>query len=172
MPPVQTPTPIAALPPFAGHSPDQERPLGGYYVLVGSFLSLGAAFAAWFRRSDRELPDRVAAVDLALIAAATRTTARLVTKSRALSAVRAPFTRFQEDSGPGEVEESARGHGLRLAIGELLVCPHCLGMWLAAAFTGGLLVAPRATRWVATVLSALFVSELLQIAYTKASDSI
>ncbi len=170
MPTVETETPLAETPAFAGHSPDKERPLGGYYLLVGSFLSLGAAFAAWFHRSDRELPDRVAAVDLALIAVATQTSARLVTKSRALSAVRAPFTRFQADSGPGEVEEAARGHGLRLAVGELLVCPHCLGMWLAAAFTGGLIVAPRATRWVATVLAALFASELLQIAYAKACE--
>jgi hypothetical protein len=158
--------------PFSGHSPDQERPLGGYFALMGSFLGLGAAFALWLRRSDHELPDRVAAADLALIAAATQTTARLVTKSRAMSAVRAPFTRFQEDSGPGEVEEEARGHGLRLAVGELLVCPHCLGMWFAAAFTGGLIVAPRPTRWIATVLSALLGSEMLQIAYKKACDSL
>jgi hypothetical protein len=159
-------------PPFAGHSPDQERPLGGYFALVGSFLGLGAAFALWVRRSEVELPDRVSAVDLALIAAATQTTARLVTKSRAMSALRAPFTRFEEDSGPGEVAEEARGHGLRLAVGELLVCPHCLGMWIAGGFTAGLIAAPRPTRWIATTLSALLGSEFLQIAYKKACDSI
>jgi Protein of unknown function (DUF1360) len=59
---------------------------------------------------------------------------------------RAPFTRFQDDAGAGEVNEAARGHGLQRAIGELLVCPYCLDLWIAAAFTAGLLVAPRATR--------------------------
>jgi hypothetical protein len=159
-------------PPFAGHSPDQERPLGGYVALVASFLGLVAAFSAWIRRSGRQLPERIAPSDLALVTVATQTTARLLTKSRALSAVRAPFTRFQGDEGPGEVMEAARGHGLRRAVGELLVCPHCVGMWLAAAFTAGLIVAPRPTRWIATVLAALFGSELLQIVYKKACDSL
>lgn len=157
---------------FAGHSPDQERPLGGYAVLIGSFTGLVAAFAAWFHRSGRRLPDRIAADDLALIMVATQTTARILTKSRAMSALRAPFTRFQDDEGPGEVAEAARGRGLRRAVGELFVCPHCLGMWIAAAFTAALLVAPRPTRWVATVLAALFGSEVLQIAYKKACDAL
>jgi hypothetical protein len=159
-------------PPFAGHSPDQERPLGGYTILIGSFAGLAVAFSVWFERSGRELPDRMAATDLALITVATQTTARILAKSRAMSALRAPFTRFQDDEGPGEVAEAARGSGLRRAVGELMVCPHCLGMWIAAAFTGGLLTAPRATRWVASVLAALFGSEILQVAYRKACDSL
>lgn len=44
--------------------------------------------------------------------------ARMVTKDRVTSAVRAPFTRFEHDAGPGEVSESARGRGLQRAIGE------------------------------------------------------
>ncbi len=45
-------------------------------------------------------------------------------------------------------------------------------MWTSAALVAGLLVAPRFTRWVATVLAAFFGSELLQIAYKKAEDSL
>jgi hypothetical protein len=45
-------------------------------------------------------------------------------------------------------------------------------MWIAAAMTAGLLVAPRATRWVAALMSALFGADLLQIAYKKAEDSL
>jgi hypothetical protein len=63
---------------------------------------------------------------------------------------------------------AARGTGLRRAIGELLICPYCVGMWIAAAFTAGLIVAPRATRWTAAALSTLFGSDILQIAYKKA----
>jgi hypothetical protein len=37
-------------------------------------------------------------------------------------------------------------------------------MWIAAAFTAGLIVAPRATRWIATALSTPFGSDILQIA--------
>ncbi len=85
---------------------------------------------------------------------------------------RAPFTRYQHDDGPGEVSEAARGRGLRRAVGELLVCPYCIGMWISAAFAAGLLVAPRFTRWFAAVLVALFGADVLQIAYRKAEDAL
>ena len=153
-----------------GHSPEHERPIGGYAVLTGAFLALSAAFATWFRGSGRELPDRIEARDLALVTVATHKASRLIAKDRVASAVRAPFTRFEDDAGPGEVSESARGRGLRRAIGELLVCPYCLGMWISAGFVAGLLVAPRFTRWFATVLVTLFGADLLQIAYKKAED--
>jgi uncharacterized protein DUF1360 len=154
-----------------GHSPTQERPLGGYAVLIGAFAALAGAFSAWFRASDRELPDRMEGRDLALVTLATHKASRLLAKDRVTSTVRAPFTRYEDDAGPGEVEESARGRGLRRAIGELLICPYCVGMWVSAAFAAGLLVAPRFTRWFAAVLTALFGADLLQIAYKKAEDT-
>jgi hypothetical protein len=83
-----------------------------------------------------------------------------------------PFTTFQGDAGPSEVDEAARGHGLRRAIGELLICPYCLGMWLAAAFVAGLVVAPRSTRWVASTLVAVTGADALQIAYAKAEQAL
>lgn len=86
--------------------------------------------------------------------------------------MRAPFTRFQDDAGAGEVEEAARGRGLRRAIGELLVCPYCLDVWVACALTAGLLLAPRATRWIAAILSATSGADALQIAYKKAQNSL
>ncbi len=158
------------VPPFTGHSPEQERPLGGYAVLTGSFVALGTAFAAWLRASDRELPERIAPGDLALVAVSTHKAARLIAKDRVASTIRAPFTQFQDDAGPSEVEEAARGHGLRRALGELLICPYCLSMWISAAFLAGLIVCPRATRWIASMFTALTGADLLQIAYAKAEE--
>lgn len=165
-------TRVQDLPPFAGHSPERERPLGWYALLISLYASGLGTFAAWFRRSGRTLPERMDARDLALVAVAVHKGSRLLGKARVLSAVRAPFTRYQEDGGPDEVEEAARGHGLRRVIGELLVCPYCLSMWFATAFTAGLLVAPRATRWIASVLAVVFCSDVLQIAYRKAEDAL
>ena len=162
--------PLRRANPVAGHSPEQERPLGGYSVLMGTFLSLAAGFAAWFRSSGRELPERIAPADLALLTVASHKMSRMVTRDRVTSVVRAPFTRFQGDAGPGEVDEAARGRGLRRAIGELLVCPYCLGMWASAALTASLLVFPRFTRWLCTVLVSFLGSELLQIAYSRAES--
>jgi Protein of unknown function (DUF1360) len=157
--------------PLAGHSPAQERPLGGYAALMGMFAAGVGGFIAWMRASGRELPERVDGRDLALMTLATHKAARLLSKDRVTSSVRAPFTRFEGDAGPGEVSEAARGRGLRRAVGELIVCPYCVGLWLATFFAAGFAVAPRPTRWIASVLSAVFGSDVLQIAYKKAEDA-
>ncbi len=57
--PVMMSSALQDVPPFAGHSPDQERPLGGYTALTGLSLGVCGAFAAWFRASGRVLPTRV-----------------------------------------------------------------------------------------------------------------
>jgi Protein of unknown function (DUF1360) len=149
-----------------------ERPLNSYGLLVATFLGSTTAFAAWLVRSDRPVPDRVELGDVVLMSIATHKASRLLTKDRVTSVLRAPFTRHQEDTTAGEVEEAARGSGLRRAIGELIICPYCIGLWIASALTAGLLVAPRLTRWIAFALSTLTVSDFLQIAYRKAEDTL
>jgi hypothetical protein len=171
MPETQT-IPAAARRVLADHSPDQHRPLGSYALLTGMFSTLWAAFITWFARSGRRLPEHMAGSDIALITVATHKLSRTIAKDRVTSAWRAPFTRFQDDAGPSEVEESARGMGLRRAVGELMICPYCLGVWIASAFTAALLVAPRATRWTASVFVTQTGSDLLQIAYKKAEGSL
>jgi Protein of unknown function (DUF1360) len=156
--------------PFAGYAPGEQRPLAGYATLIALFGALVAGVSAWARRSGRELPERVASGDLVLIAVATHKASRLLTKDRVTSPVRAPFTRFEEDGGPGEAEEQARGSGLRRAIGELVICPYCLSMWIATGFAVGLFLAPRPTRWAASVLSAVFGSDLLQVLHKRAEE--
>ena len=163
---------IQQLPAFEGHSPGQERALGGYAVLMSVYCTVVGTFATWLRASGRDVPARMETRDLALISLATHKVARLIAKDRVTSTMRAPFTRFQEDAGPGEVSEAARGRGMRRAVGELLVCPYCLGLWIATIFAAGLIVAPRTTRWVASVLTAVFGADLLQIAYKKAEDTL
>lgn len=158
--------------PFAGHSPERERPLGSYSALTGTFLALAGAFSAWMRSSGRELPERMPSGDLALVTLATHKASRLIAKDRVTATVRAPFTRFQGDEAAGEVSEAARGRGPRRAIGELLVCPYCLDMWIAAAFAVGLIVAPRPTRWIASVFATLLGADVLHIAYRKAEETL
>jgi Protein of unknown function (DUF1360) len=158
--------------PFAGYAPGEQRPLGAYGALMSLFAAAVIAFATWVRRSGRDLPERVAPGDLALLAAATHKTSRLIAKDRVTSSLRAPFTRFEEDGGQGEVEEQARGKGLQRAIGELLICPYCLSLWIASALAAGLIVVPRQTRWLASVMTSMFGSDLLQILYKRAEDAL
>jgi hypothetical protein len=165
-------TALQDLPPFAGHSPDQERPLGGYALLLGSFAATCGGFALALRRSRTDLPERVEGRDLALVAVASFKASRIIARDRVTSAIRAPFSRFQDDAGPGEVDEAARGHGLRRVLGELLICPYCLHVWTATAFLGGLLTAPRATRWIASVFVVVSAADAMQIAYAKAESAL
>ena len=161
--------------PIAGteeYAPPAERPpLGSYAAMSVSFNVAFAAALVAVERSGR-LPERIGAGDIALIGTAGHKLSRLVSKDKVTAFARAPFTRYQGSGGPGELEEEARGTGLRRAIGELLVCPYCLGLWVVAGFTLGLLVAPRVTRVVASVLSALTISDFLQIAYKAAEENL
>jgi hypothetical protein len=158
--------------PFAGYAPAQGKPLASYGVLMSVFMTLAAAFAGWFRRSGRALPERMDGRDLVLLTVASHKAARLIAKDKVTSAIRAPFARYEGDAGPAEVSEQPRGRGLRRVVGELLVCPYCLGMWTSAFLTAGLLVAPRFTRWLASVLVIFFGADVLQIAYKKAEDTL
>lgn len=157
---------------IAGYTKGERPPLGGYAILAGVFSGIFGGFALWARRSGRTLPERIEAADLALITVATHKASRLLAKDRVTSAVRAPFTRFQEKGGPGEVEEQARGDGLRRAVGELIICPYCLSVWIAASFAAGLTVAPRQTRLAASVLTAVFGADVLQVLYKKLEDAL
>lgn len=151
---------------------EPDRPLVGYGLLMSIFGGLVATFSIWLRRTARRLPERIGPGDLAVLTVATHKASRLVTKDRVTSTVRAPFTRFQANDGPGEVSETARGTGVRRAVGELLVCPYCIAVWIAAGFAVGLVVAPRATRLAASILTIVFGSDVLQIAYRKAEDAL
>lgn len=152
---------------------DREgHPLGGYATLMGTFAAGAGGFAAWMARSQREFPEGFDARDLALMTVATHKASRLLAKDRVTQPLRAPFTSFQEDAGAGEVEERARGRGLRRALGELLVCPYCLGMWIATLLAVGMTLAPRQARWVASVLSVHSGADLLQVAHKKLQESL
>ena len=50
-------------------------------------------------------------------------------------------------------------------------CPFCLGQWVGTAFVGGFIVAPRATRAVASVFAVVTASDTLQFAYAALERS-
>jgi uncharacterized protein DUF1360 len=128
----------------------------------------GAVAAA--KRSGRDLPEHVEAADVVLIGTASYQLSRLISKKKVTSFVRAPFTELEGKGGPAELEERPRGSGLRRAMGELLVCPYCLGLWASGGFHAGLLFAPRTTRFSASVLTAMSISDFLQLAYRAAEQ--
>src|ERR671921_476936 len=152
--------------PFEGYG-GEDRPLGAYLGLIGLFHLMFALFLLATRNSGRSIPQRVRLGDIVLLGVATHKLGYLLSNDAVTSAIRAPFTEFQEMQSPSNVEEQARGTGLRRAVGELLICVFCLGQWVAAFFAYGLVLAPTLTRFVASVFAILTVSDFLTQAYMK-----
>ena len=153
-------------PGWEGYAPPGKRPpLTTYLALSSGFVAAIAAFLA-VRRRGGGLPERIDARDLALVGAASFKLSRLVTKKKITAPIRAPFTEYQgKGDAPAEVDERPRGRGVQAAVGELLTCPYCLGLWMASAMVAGLVTAPRETRLVTSALTALGVSDFLHAAY-------
>jgi Protein of unknown function (DUF1360) len=155
----------------AGYAEPGERPpLFSYLAFMSVFGTLVSAALLVARRQGRELPEKVGAGELMLVGTASHKLSRLIAKDKVTAPLRAPFTELEGKGGPAELEESSRGTGLRKAIGELLICPYCLGLWVVAAFSVGLIFAPRVTRFVASLFAALTISDFFQIAYKAAEE--
>lgn len=164
-PALQTPDAVAGY-----ADPEKRPPLLPYLAFMGIFGTLVGAALTLARRQGRELPEQVGPGELLLVGTASHKLSRLLAKDKVTSPLRAPFTELEGKGGPAELEESSRGTGARKAIGELLICPYCLGLWVVAGFSIGLLFAPRVTRFVASLFAALTISDFFQIAYKAAEE--
>jgi Protein of unknown function (DUF1360) len=154
----------------ASYAHGHDRPLRQYAALITAYLGAVGVGVVVGRRRGVRLPDRVGAGDIALIAVATHRLSRLISKDSITSVVRAPFTRYIEPAGAGEVNEEVRGSGFRHAAGELIGCPFCLDQWVATAFVGGLVMAPRPTRAIASVFATVALADVLQFAYAALQE--
>jgi hypothetical protein len=149
-------------------SAEDQRPLAGYTVLSASFgvAMAGALLAA--RRSGRPLPEQIAPKDVVMAGIATHKVSRLIAKDKVTSFARAPFARFEEKAGHGELEEKVRGTGMRRAMGELMLCPYCLAQWVSGGFAVGYVFAPRLTRLLAGMWTIHAIADAAQLAYSAA----
>ncbi len=146
----------------------QDRPLAGYAGAMAAYTGVVGGLALVGRGLGRRLPERIGAGDLALTTIATHKLSRLIAKDSVTSPLRAPFTRYHEAEGPAELAEAPREDSVaRHAVGELLSCPFCVGMWVATGLTAGLVIAPRATRLAAATLTALAGADVLQFGYAR-----
>ena len=158
--------------PWDGYAPESERPpLGTYLALASGWASAATALLVVGRRRN-SLPERMEPQDIVLFGAAAFKLSRLVTKAKITAFARAPFTEYQgKGTAPGEVDERPRARrGPRAAVGQLLTCPYCMGLWIASALTVGYVTAPRETRLVAGAISAVGVSDFFQAAYCELAD--
>ena len=155
-----------------GYAPPDERPpLATYATLSALFTSGYVAVLIGSRRGSLELPKEIGLRDLVILGVASHKLSRLISKEDVMSYVRAPFRHLERDSSDGEMRERPRGTGFQRAVGELLGCPYCLGLWISAGLFIGLAVAPRETRFASSTLTALTLSDFLQLAYSAAHEA-
>jgi hypothetical protein len=139
-----------------------ERPLVEYAGLTAAFL---AAMGGFLALTGSRLPDHIGYGDLGRLSLATYKLGRLVAKDHVTSFLRAPVTEGEESG-----EERPKGEGVPRALGELVTCPTCVGMWAAAGLSCGLVLFPRQTRFVATVLGAQALSDFLNFGFVRLKD--
>ena len=149
----------------ADYSAGHDRPLAAYAGTMSVYGAVVGLAAAMARLTGRDVPNRLTPADVVLSAAATHKLSRLLAKDPVTSPLRVPFTVYKETQGPAELLEEVRGHGARKAVGELITCPFCLGLWTATGFTAGLVFFPRATRLATGTLTALAGADMLQYVY-------
>jgi hypothetical protein len=147
--------------------PDPPEQYAAYAALTGAFL-LSMTVAVTTLGRGGKLPRRVGSSDIVLLGLASYQLSRTITRDRVTAFVRAPFARQGEPTGRGEVASEAQGSGVRRAVGELVTCPFCMTQWVAATGVVGLVAAPRATRFVASILAVRTVAEVVNLGHEAA----
>lgn len=149
------------------YSGGDDRPLAGYVGVLGAYAATVGAATGLAGLARRRVPDRVRPWDVALMAVATHRLSRSIAKDPVTSPLRAPFMRYEGVSAPSELKEDVRADDeARHSVGELLSCPMCVGQWVATLFGAGLVIAPRQTRLVMAVISAVAGADFLQYLYS------
>lgn len=150
---------------FEEYKKGEDMPLASYATVAGVFNLIFALFLLLARRAGRPIPERVELGDIMLFGVATHKLSWLLANDVVTSPLRAPFTELEERKSPKNVQEEPRGTGLRKSLGELVTCRFCIGQWVAAFFTYGLVLFPAATRLVGSIFAILALSDHLHQTY-------
>jgi hypothetical protein len=138
-----------------------ERPYPEYAALTGTYAAVLGGFLVL---ANRWLPVRIGFGDVVRIGLTSYKIGRLVAKDEVTSWVRAPVTQDEEGTEP-------KREGAARALGELVTCPYCVGVWTSAGLSCASVLLPRETRLVTTIFSAQAVADFLNAAFVKLKES-
>jgi uncharacterized protein DUF1360 len=117
---------------------------------------LGAVLVAARDKGD----EPVRAAEVMPLGLATFALSKLVAKEKVDAWVREPFVEERPEG------RRPKGTGLRYAVGELLTCTRCVGVWSALGLTALRVTRPREARVVNTVLGASAINDVAQAGFT------
>lgn len=142
-------------------SETQSPPYATYASLIG-ILGAGISGVAALSNLLGRQPERLGTLDLAVIAAATFKASRTITNDEVTSFLRDPFVKGEAHEGD---EKPIEDGGPRQAIGELLTCSRCIGMWTATGLVSLQTIAPSTGRLLTWSLAASAVNDWLQAGF-------
>src|SRR5205085_4533449 len=145
-------SPAAALGDGPGPDP-MPRDYGAINAVYGALLA-GVLVAT----RDR-VENRISVPELVPLGAATFVLSKVIARERIGAWVREPFV--DDAVHP----HRPRGHHVRRALGELVLCTRCVGAWSALGLVGLRLASPRAGRTVTAVLATSAANDLLQAGF-------
>ncbi len=141
-------------------------PLRAYAFLTFLFIIIAIGFFWLTFRLGIDPSKRISLLDMLILGIAVHKISWLITKDVVTSFIRAPFVKFIGWSTPGaSVNETARGSGLKRAIGEFMTCPWCAGQWVALFVVISFIFWPTVTVTLAIIFNVLMLSDFLQIIY-------
>jgi hypothetical protein len=139
----------------------EAPPYESYAAIVAAFAGTLAGAGALAYALGRDPRDQ-SALDLVVLLAANFKAARTVTDDEVTSWLREPFVRGRAHKGD---EEPVEDRGLRQAIGELITCSRCVGVWTAAGLTSVQVVSPRLGRLLTWSLAIAGANDFLQASF-------
>jgi hypothetical protein len=131
-------------------STDYAALSAGWGALLG-----GVLIAARDKGDEPVRPAEVLPLGLATFALS-----KLVAKEKVDAWVREPFVDERADG------REPKGEGIRYAVGELITCTRCVGVWSALGLTALRVARPREARVITTVLGASAVNDAAQAAFS------
>jgi Protein of unknown function (DUF1360) len=136
------------------------RDYGAINAVYAALLA-GLVVAADGRVRDE---DRISPAELMPLGAATFALAKVVAREPIGAWVREPFV--DDPVHP----HRPRGHRVRRALGELVMCTRCVGAWSALGLVGLRIASPKAGRTVTAVLATSAANDFMQAGFRALCD--
>lgn len=111
-----------------------------------------------------KLPRNIHVLDLFLLGLAAARVSDIISTDDIMQWLREPFIEVDQEEIAGQEVQTrrGRGHGFRRVLGDLLSCPWCVGVWVAAGLTYALIIFPRFTWLFILIMAIAEVGSLLQ----------
>jgi hypothetical protein len=130
----------------------ERPPYEAYAAIAGAFVAGLGGVAVLARR-----PPPATALDLLALSAATFKASRTLSRERVASFLREPFVEGEDEHPAGE--------GVQRAVGELVTCTRCVGIWSAAVLASTQMLTPRFGRALTWTLAAGAANDFLQAGF-------